>query len=54
MQTTPRALTIEEELFVDDGSVPNNPWLPLIVYRGVLQTGAGADAACMALFERNG
>jgi len=31
MQTTPRAVTIEEELFVDDGSVPNNPWLPLIV-----------------------
>jgi uncharacterized protein YjlB len=50
MQTTPRALTIEEELFVDDGSVPNNPWLPLIVYRGVLQTGAGAAAACRALF----
>jgi uncharacterized protein YjlB len=54
MQTTPRALTMEEELFVDDGSVPNNPWLPLIVYRGALQTGAEAAEACMALFERNG
>ena len=54
MQTTPRAVTIEEELFVDDGSVPNNPWLPLIVYRCVLQTGAEAAEACMALFERNG
>ena len=54
MQTTPRVVTIEEELFVDDGSVPNNPWLPLIVYRGALQTGPGAAEACIALFERNG
>jgi uncharacterized protein YjlB len=54
MQTTPRAVTIEEELFVDDGTVPNNPWLPLIVYRGALQTGARAAEACIALFERNG
>ena len=54
MQTTPCAPTIEEELFVNDGSVPNNPWLPLIVYRGALQIGAEAAEACMALFERNG
>ena len=54
MQTTPPALRMEEELFVGDGSVPNNPWLPLIVYRCVLQTGAEAAEACMALFERNG
>ncbi len=32
MPTTPRALAVEEALFVDDGSVPNNPRLPLIVY----------------------
>jgi len=24
-------MPIEEELFVGDGSMPNNPWLPLIV-----------------------
>jgi uncharacterized protein YjlB len=54
MQTTPPALRIEEELFVGDGGVPNNPWLPLIVYRCVLQTGADAAETCMALFERNG
>jgi uncharacterized protein YjlB len=54
MQTTPRTLAIEEELFVDDGSVPNNPRLPLIVYRSAFQTGAEAAEACMALFERNG
>jgi uncharacterized protein YjlB len=34
-------MPIEEELFVGD-SMPNNPWLPLIVYRGALQAGAKA------------
>jgi uncharacterized protein YjlB len=54
MPTIPRALTIEEELFVDDGSVPNNPRLPLIVYRGALQTGGKAAEACVTLFHGNG
>jgi uncharacterized protein YjlB len=54
MPATPRAPAIEEEFFVDDGSVPNNPRLPLIVYRGALQIGSGAAEACMALFEGNG
>jgi uncharacterized protein YjlB len=48
------APTVEEHRFVDDGQVPNNPLLPLIVYRGVLQTGADAAAACEALFAENG
>jgi len=47
------APTIEEHLFPDDGRVPNNPLLPLIVYRGVLETGPGATA-CEALFADNG
>jgi uncharacterized protein YjlB len=54
MSTTPRALTIEEALFVDDGSAPNNPRLPLIVYRGALDIGSEAAESCMALFEGNG
>ena len=54
MQPAPVAHAIEEELFVDEGSVPNNPRLSLIVYRGVLQTGGKAAEACMALFHRNG
>ena len=45
-------MAIEEELFVGVGSVPNNPWLPLIVYRGALQ--AGAKAAKLSLVVRNG
>jgi uncharacterized protein YjlB len=46
-------VTIEEHLFADDGHVPNNPSLPLIVYRGVLAAGPDAAAACEALFAGN-
>ncbi len=48
------ALRVEEHLFADDGSVPNNPRLPLIVYRGVIETGSSAAAACETLFAGNG
>lgn len=33
--------------------MPNNPSLPLMVYRGVLETGPGCAAACEALFAAN-
>jgi uncharacterized protein YjlB len=45
---------IETHLFIDDGRVPNNPQLPLVVYRGVLDTGRSAAAACEMLFAGNG
>jgi uncharacterized protein YjlB len=54
MPNIPDALTIEEHSFADDGRVPNNPSLPLVVYRGVLETGRRAAAACEALFAENG
>jgi uncharacterized protein YjlB len=54
MAATSRASRVEEYLFTDDGDVPNNPRLPLIVYRGVLDTGGDAAASCVALFDRNG
>lgn len=54
MPNVPDPLTIEEHFFSDDGRVPNNPSLPLIVYRGVVQTGARAAAACETLFANNG
>jgi uncharacterized protein YjlB len=53
MAKMPEALTIEEYLFTDDGRVPNNPSLPLIVYRAVLEPGPRAAAACEALFAGN-
>jgi uncharacterized protein YjlB len=50
-ETTP---LIEEHWFDDDGVVPNNPRLPLVVYRGVLESGPGAAASCETLFDTNG
>jgi uncharacterized protein YjlB len=54
MPNSPHALSVEEHFFGDDGRVPNNPSLPVIVYRGVLETGARAAAACETLFAANG
>ena len=44
MAATPGTPTIEDYLFAGDGVVPNNPRLPLIVYRGALETGGDAAA----------
>jgi uncharacterized protein YjlB len=49
-----RDLRIEEHRFTDDGHVPNNAALPVIVYRAVLETGARATTACKQLFAHNG
>jgi uncharacterized protein YjlB len=54
MPNPPDAVTIEEHLFADDGHVPNNPSLPLIVYRAALQTGPRCAAECERLFAENG
>jgi uncharacterized protein YjlB len=48
------ASMIEHYLFADDGNVPNNPRLPLIVYRGALKTNGDCAASCVVLFNRNG
>jgi uncharacterized protein YjlB len=54
MSKFPQTSAIEEHRFTDDGHVPNNPRLPLVVYRGVLDTGADAARSCAALFARHG
>jgi uncharacterized protein YjlB len=51
--TNQSTMEIEQHRFSDDGSVPNNARLPLIVYRGALDTGPNAAAACEALFAGN-
>lgn len=42
--------------FDDDGLIPNNPRLPLVVYRGAVNLSASVDPAAMfeVLFESNG
>jgi len=47
-------MRIEEHRFADDGHVPNNATLPVIVYRAALDTGPGAAGACERLFAYNG
>src|SRR6185369_3464145 len=38
--------------FKDDGSIPNNPKLPLLVYKQALHLGSGPGADPAAAFER--
>jgi uncharacterized protein YjlB len=45
---------IELYRLADDGTIPNNAALPLIVYRGVLPPSGDVAEKCEALFARNG
>lgn len=47
-------MDVEQRRFAPSGLIPNNPELPLLVYRGVLASGEGAAAACADLFGRHG
>jgi uncharacterized protein YjlB len=40
--------------FADDGRIPNNPRLPLVVYEGALADDGDMASACERLFHRNG
>ena len=54
MAATPGTPMIEHYLFAGGGDVPNRTRLPLIVYRGALESGGDTAARCAALFDRNG
>ena len=43
----------EPHFFEDDGTIPNNPRLPFLVYPGALQLGDDPAAACEAVFAAN-
>jgi len=45
---------IETYLFADDGIVPNNPALPLVLYRGALGSEGDLASRCEAMFDANG
>jgi uncharacterized protein YjlB len=45
---------VETYHFADDGVVPNNPVLPLVVYRGALAEEGDRASQCEAMFARNG
>jgi uncharacterized protein YjlB len=47
----PKAGPVETYLFAPAGDIPNNPVLPLLVYRGVLPLDGDAPSACEALFD---
>jgi uncharacterized protein YjlB len=48
------APSIETYRFADDGIVPNNPMLPLVVYRGAIPKGADRAALCERMFAAHG
>jgi uncharacterized protein YjlB len=41
-------------LFKDDGLVPNNPVLPMLVYKNALRLGADPESAIETMFATNG
>ena len=51
---TPRAPQFETYRFADDGVVPNNAALPLVVYRGALAESADRAGACERMFAQHG
>src|SRR5271156_5922837 len=54
MSETVPATGVETYRFADDGVVPNNPGLPLIVYRGALAADGDRAGACERMFARHG
>ena len=50
-----RPAQVQTELFADDGSIPNNPTVPLLVYKNAVAL-SGDDPAALfeALFDANG
>ena len=49
-----RAVAASAHLFADDGTIPNNPTLPFLVYPGALDPSGGDPAAtCEAVFGAN-
>lgn len=54
MSDEAREVEVREYFFEDDGRIPNNPTLPLLVYPQALDESARSAADCRKLLDRNG
>lgn len=54
MPADPQKLEVIALNFADDGCIPNNPVLPLLLYRGALKPDAVSADVCLDLFAANG
>ena len=54
MSDAAREVEVQEYLFEDDGRIPNNPTLPLLVYPQALGESARSAAGCKELLAGNG
>ncbi len=54
MPADPQDLAYDALTFDDDGCIPNNPDLPLLLYRGALKPDSVSAAACESVFAANG
>lgn len=48
-----REMEVREHFFEDDGRIPNNPTLPLLIYPQALDESARSAAGCKELLARN-
>lgn len=49
-----REVEVQEHSFEDDGRIPNNPGLPLLIYPQALAGGEREPSACKKLLAQNG
>ena len=54
MDRQPRDPEVRRHLFEDDGRIPNDPELPLLLYPGALSASDDLPSECEALFRENG
>lgn len=54
MEDLVREVEVQEYSFVDDGRIPNNEGLPLLVYPGALEEAGRSGSRCKELLAENG
>lgn len=54
MDREPQSFEVRTYMFEDDGRIPNNPELPLLIYPRALRASGDLASECEALFRRNG